>query len=65
MNNLKTILRYVLYIVSIPLIVLGSFDLFVNHPEVQLAFWVPGLVLIAYSLIRDDLYARLRLVKER
>jgi hypothetical protein len=65
MNNLKLILRYVLYIVSIPLIVMGSFDLFVNHPEVQLAFWVPGLVLIAYSLIRDDLYARLRLVKGR
>jgi hypothetical protein len=65
MNNLKLMLRYVLYIVSIPLIVMGSFDLFVNHPEVQLAFWVPGLVLIAYSLIRDDLYARIRLVKGR
>ncbi|WCT11789.1 hypothetical protein [Mucilaginibacter jinjuensis] len=65
MNNLKLILRYLLYIVSIPLIVMGSFDLFVNHPEVQLAFWVPGLVLIAYSFIRDDLYQRLRLVKGR
>lgn len=65
MNNFKLILRYVLYIVSIPLIVMGSFSLFVNHPEVQLAFWVPGVVLIAYSLIRDDLYTRLRLVKGR
>ncbi|MCJ8211380.1 hypothetical protein MUY27_16805 [Mucilaginibacter sp. RS28] len=60
MNNslLKTMLRYVLYVVTIPVILLGSFELFINHPEVQLAFWVPGIVLIAYSVIRDDFYAR-------
>ncbi|NCD68798.1 hypothetical protein [Mucilaginibacter agri] len=65
MSNLKLLLRYVIYIVSIPLIILGGIDLFANHPEVQLAFWVPGLLLIAYCLIRDDLYHRFRISKGR
>lgn len=65
MNNFKLLLRYVIYIVSIPLIILGSMELFSKHPEVQLAFWVPGLLLIAYCLIRDDLYNHFRLPKER
>lgn len=63
-TTLKSLIRYTLYIVSIPLIIVASFDLFVVHPEVQLAFWVPGIVLIAYSAIRDDLYSRnFRLLK--
>ncbi len=32
---------------------------FVHHPpEVQLAFLTPGVTLVAYSLIRDELYVR-------
>lgn len=41
---------------------------FVHHPpEVQLAFLTPGVTLVGYSLIRDELYTRpsLRLLKGR
>lgn len=69
MNNnklLKTLVRYVLYISAFPVIIGVSFELFINHPEVQLAFWVPGILLIAYSAIRDDLYQRnIRLFRGR
>ncbi|OKS88397.1 hypothetical protein [Mucilaginibacter polytrichastri] len=65
MNNFKLVLRYFIYIVTFPLLIIGGLELFANHPEVQLAFWVPGIMLIAYSVIRDDVFARLRLVKGR
>ena len=32
--------------------------IFKNHPEVQFAFVMPGLFIVAYSLIRDDIYQR-------
>lgn len=32
---------------------------FIHHPpEVQLAFLTPGVTLVGYSLIRDELYVR-------
>nr|WP_294792299.1 hypothetical protein [uncultured Mucilaginibacter sp.] len=32
---------------------------FIHHPpEVQLAFLTPGVTLVAYSIIRDELYVR-------
>lgn len=41
---------------------------FIHHPpEVQLAFLTPGITLIGYSIIRDDLYKKpnLRWARER
>jgi hypothetical protein len=41
---------------------------FIHHPpEVQLAFLTPGVTLVGYSLIRDELYVRptVRLLKGR
>lgn len=32
--------------------------IFKNHPEVQFAFVMPGLFIVLYSLIRDDIYQR-------
>ena len=64
--TLKTVIKYILYVVSLPLILIGSFDLFINHPEVQIAFWVPGILLVVFSVIHDDLYSHnLRMFKVR
>ena len=40
---------------------------FLYHPEAQLAFLGPGLIIIAYSLIRDEYYSKgsMRWFKER
>lgn len=41
---------------------------FIHHPpEVQFAFLTPGITLVAYSIIRDDLYRKptMRWARER
>lgn len=63
---MKPILKILLYILVIGVVVLVHTLFFVHHPpEVQLAFLTPGITLVAYSIIRDDLYKRpnLRLAK--
>lgn len=55
---MKVILKYILYSVTIVALTVGCLMIFKNHPEVQFAFVMPGLFIIVYSLIRDDIYAR-------
>ncbi|MFD2144771.1 hypothetical protein [Mucilaginibacter antarcticus] len=56
---MKPILRMLLYILLVGVVVLVHALFFVHHPpEVQLAFLTPGITLLAYSIIRDDLYRR-------
>jgi hypothetical protein len=65
---MKPILRFFLYILIVAVVVLVHALFFIHHPpEVQLAFLTPGITLIAYSIIRDDLYKRptLRMIRGR
>lgn len=65
MRNAFKILRILLAVAA----VIGVHALFFVHhpPEVQLAFLTPGVTLVAYSLIRDELYVKpsVRLAKGR
>jgi hypothetical protein len=56
--NMKVILKYLVYSIVIVALTVGCLMIFKNHPEVQLAFVMPGLFIVAYSLIRDDIYQR-------
>jgi len=65
MKNAIKILRILLAIAAV---IFVHMLFFVHHPpEVQLAFLTPGVTLIGYSLIRDELYVRptVRMFKER
>lgn len=65
---MKSILRLLLYVAIVGVVVLIHALFFVHHPpEVQLAFLTPGITLIGYSIIRDDLYKKpsLRMVRGR
>jgi hypothetical protein len=65
---MKPILRLFLYVLIIGVVVLVHALFFIHHPpEVQLAFLTPGITLIGYSIIRDDLYRKpnMRWVRER
>jgi len=64
MNSLFKILFYVIVIVALTI---ASLTLFKNHPEVQLAFFIPGVFILVYSVIRDQVYVsavtRLRIAR--
>ncbi|WP_345102921.1 hypothetical protein [Mucilaginibacter panaciglaebae] len=65
---MKPVLRILLYVLVVSVVVLVHTLFFIHHPpEVQLAFLTPGITLLAYSIIRDDLYKRpsLRLARGR
>ncbi|WP_158825511.1 hypothetical protein [Mucilaginibacter lacusdianchii] len=55
---MKPALKYFLYSVTIVLFVLGSFALIKAHPEVQFVFYIPGVLIVLYAVIYDDLFAR-------
>ena len=55
---MKVVLKYLIYSIAIVILVVGCLSVFKNHPEVQFAFIMPGLFIVAYSLIRDDIYKR-------
>lgn len=52
------VFKYLLYSVAIVGLVSGCLFIFKNHPEVQFAFLMPGLFILTYSVIRDDIYKR-------
>jgi hypothetical protein len=58
-----------LYSVAVVVLTICSMILFKNHPEVQLAFLLPGIFIMFYSKIRDDIYVsdvmRLRMARGR
>jgi hypothetical protein len=65
---MKPILRILLYTLIVGVVVLVHALFFVHHPpEVQLAFLTPGITLVGYSIIRDDLYKKptLRMARGR
>jgi len=52
------VLKYIIFSLVIVGMAIGCINIFRNHPEVQFAFIMPGLFVIMYSLIRDDMYRR-------
>ena len=55
---MKPAVKYLLYSLSIILFFTGSFALIKAHPEVQFVFYIPGVMVVLYAVIYDDLFAR-------
>ena len=53
---MKVGLKLFIYIVLVVVAAICSIFLFKNHPEVQLAFFIPGVFLLLYAKIRDELF---------
>lgn len=55
---MKVILKYLAFSLTLVGMAIGCLNIFRSHPEVQFAFLMPGLFIVMYSLIRDDMYRR-------
>jgi hypothetical protein len=55
---MKLLLKYILYTLLIIVLVAGTVLLYKTHPEAQLAFILPGLFILAFSRMSDDLNFR-------
>jgi len=66
---MKFIFKILLFSVVVVILAVASATLFKNHPEVQLAFLLPGVFILVYSMIRDQVYVgavqRLRMARGR
>jgi hypothetical protein len=52
---MRLLLKYILYTLLIVVLVSGTILLYRAHPEAQLAFIIPGLLILAFSRMSDDL----------
>ena len=52
---MKLLLKYILYTLLLIVLVAGTVLLYRTHPEAQLIFIVPGLFILAFSRMSDDL----------
>lgn len=48
--------KILIFVAVIVVLAIASLTLFRNHPEVQLAFFLPGVFILVYSIIRDQVY---------
>jgi hypothetical protein len=55
---MKLLLKYILYTLLIIVLVAGTVLLYKTHPEAQLAFILPGVFILAFSRMSDDLHFR-------
>lgn len=55
---MKLLGRYVAYAAIMLLLIIGSVLLIKNHPEVQFAFLIPGVFIVTYTVMRDNLFSR-------
>jgi Ni,Fe-hydrogenase I cytochrome b subunit len=66
---MKSATKFMLYSIVIVILTICSLILFKNHPEVQLSFLLPGIFIMFYSKIRDEIYVndvtRLRMARGR
>jgi hypothetical protein len=60
---MRLLLKYILYLLLIVVLAAGTVLLYRTHPEAQLAFILPGLFILAFSRMSDDL--RLKLFASR
>lgn len=58
---MKLFLKCIIYLLLIVCLTAASILLYKAHPEVQLAFIIPGIFIFAYSMISDDISVRHRL----
>lgn len=63
------LLKIIFYSAVIVILTVVSAMIFKAHPEVQLAFFLPGIFIVVYSKLRDDVYlpvsVRLRIARGR
>jgi len=63
------LLKIIFYSAVIVILTVVSTMIFKAHPEVQIAFFLPGIFILVYSKIRDDVYlptsVRLRMARGR
>jgi|EndMetStandDraft_4_1072995.scaffolds.fasta_scaffold00073_13 hypothetical protein len=52
---MKLFLKVIIYTLLVVCLLTSTILLYKSHPEVQLAFVIPGLFILAYSMITDDL----------
>ncbi|MDF2433322.1 MAG: hypothetical protein JWP44_2953 [Mucilaginibacter sp.] len=52
---MKLLLKYILYTLLIIVLISGTILLYRTHPEAQLVFILPGLFILAFSRMSDDL----------
>jgi hypothetical protein len=52
---MKLLLKYILYLLLIIVLIAGTVLLYRTHPEAQLAFILPGLFILVFSRMSDDL----------
>jgi hypothetical protein len=66
---MKLLFKYVVYSLVIVCIVTAFLDIFRDHPEAQFAFIFPGIFLLAFSQIMDDIFPnrpmRLRITRSQ
>jgi hypothetical protein len=55
---MKLLLKYILYTLLIIVLVSGTVLLYRTHPEAQLVFILPGILILAFSKMSDDLNFR-------
>lgn len=55
---MKRFQKFIFYAISIVLLIVFSLYAFHFHPEVQLVFLIPGIFLVIYSAILNDLPSR-------
>ena len=55
---MKLLLKYILYTLLIIILVAGTVLLYRTHPEAQLVFILPGIFILAFSRMSDDLNFR-------
>ena len=64
---MKLIFKFIFYSAIVVLLAVASTLVFKNHPEVQLAFLIPGVFIFVYSKVRDEVYmtttTRLRMAR--
>jgi membrane protein YdbS with pleckstrin-like domain len=52
---MKLLLKSIIYALIVVCLITASILLYRAHPEVQLAFIIPGVFILVYSLITDDM----------
>lgn len=54
------LLKYIIYSFTVVLLAVGCVTVFKNHPEIQFVFLMPGMFIIIYALIRDEVFKNTR-----
>ncbi|RKR85512.1 hypothetical protein BDD43_5783 [Mucilaginibacter gracilis] len=62
---MKKFQKIIFYAISIVLLVVFSLYTFHFHPEVQLVFLIPGIFLVIYSALINDLPKKKRAASNR